>query len=70
MKFRVFWDVAPCCHVELIDASEFRTASFIRAMNFKVTTRRYIPGGSNLEAVCWYLQHNKYDELSSRHNYI
>jgi hypothetical protein len=58
MEYKVFWDVAPCCHVELTDVSEACTASIIRAMiavvmgagrtsetsvNFTVTTRRYIP---------------------------
>jgi hypothetical protein len=33
MKFRVFWDVAPCSHVETTDVSEVLTASIIRAMN-------------------------------------
>jgi hypothetical protein len=32
MKFRVFWDVAPCSHVEVAEISEVRTASIIRAM--------------------------------------
>jgi hypothetical protein len=29
MKFRVFWVVAPCSHVEVDDVSEVRTASII-----------------------------------------
>jgi hypothetical protein len=35
MKFRVFWDVAPCIHVEV-------------GQNFNVTTRCYIPEDSKL----------------------
>jgi hypothetical protein len=37
MKFRVFWEVAPCSHVE-VD----------RRFSFKVTTRRYVPEDSKL----------------------
>jgi hypothetical protein len=48
MKFRVFWDVAPCSHVEValialimeaVHASE-------KSVNFNVTIRRYIPEDS------------------------
>jgi hypothetical protein len=59
MKFRVFWDVAPCSHVEV--DRRFRGAYclhhqgdelFIRtsepSANFNVTTRRYIPEDSKL----------------------
>jgi hypothetical protein len=53
MKFRVFWDVAPCSHIELTDVSEVRTASVIgyddggrrtskMSVNFNVSSRRYI----------------------------
>jgi hypothetical protein len=66
MKFRVFCDVASCSHVEVDDVSEVRTASITRAIialmmeavrisetsvNFKVTTRRYIPEHSKLQYV-------------------
>jgi hypothetical protein len=59
MKFRVFWDVAPCSHVE--DDRGFRGAYCLRhegiialmvavrtsetSVCFKETTRRYIPEG-------------------------
>jgi hypothetical protein len=33
MKFRVFWDVVLCSHVEVDDVSNVHTASIIRAMN-------------------------------------
>jgi hypothetical protein len=33
MKFRVFWDIAACSHVEMTDVSELLTASIIRAIN-------------------------------------
>jgi hypothetical protein len=61
MKFRVFWDVAQCSHVEV--DRRFRGAySIIKAIalmteavrasemsvNFNVTTRRYIPEDSKL----------------------
>jgi hypothetical protein len=48
-KFRAIWDVAPCSHVEV--HRRFRgvyNASIIRAVNFIVTTRRYIPEDSKL----------------------
>jgi hypothetical protein len=64
MKFRVFWDVAPCSHVEVADVSEVRTASIIRmialmmravftsdmSVSFNVITRLYISGDSKLHA--------------------
>jgi hypothetical protein len=56
MKFRVYWDVAPCSHVEV--DRRFRgvfTAMIMEAVrtsetyvNFNVTTRRYIPEDSTL----------------------
>jgi hypothetical protein len=33
MKFKVFWDVAPCSRVEVEHVSEVRTASIIRAIH-------------------------------------
>jgi hypothetical protein len=51
MKFRVFWDAAPCSHVEVDRCS--RDAVMMEAVrisetsvNFNVTTRRYIPEDS------------------------
>jgi hypothetical protein len=32
MKYRVFWDVAPCSLTGVTDTSEVRTASIIRAI--------------------------------------
>jgi hypothetical protein len=63
MKFRLFWDVAPCSHVKLTDVSAVLTADITRAMalfmeavrasetsvNFNVTTQRYIPEDSKLQ---------------------
>jgi hypothetical protein len=63
MKFRVFWDVAPCSHVKLTDVSEVLTASIIRAVALlmeavrasepsvtnNVNTQRYIPEDSKLQ---------------------
>jgi hypothetical protein len=56
LKFRVFWDVAQCSHVEV--DGRFRSAyclhhqGFIApsetSVNFIVTTRRYIPEDSKL----------------------
>jgi hypothetical protein len=59
LKFRFFWDIAPCNQFE--DDRRFRgsTASIIKAMmeaertsetsvNFNLTTRRYIPEYSKL----------------------
>jgi hypothetical protein len=40
MKFRVFWDVAPCSHVEV--ERRFRVAYRSTLVHFNVTTRRYI----------------------------
>jgi hypothetical protein len=34
-EVKVFWDVAPCSHVEVGDVSAVRTASKIRAMNYR-----------------------------------
>jgi hypothetical protein len=62
VKFRVFWDVAPCGHVEVDRRFRGRTASIIgvinlmmvavrtseTSVNFNVTTRRYIPEDSKL----------------------
>jgi hypothetical protein len=56
MKFRVFWDVAPCSHVEV----DRRLRRFITLMmgtvrtsetlvNLNVTTRCYIPEDSTLQ---------------------
>jgi hypothetical protein len=57
VTFRVFWDVSP---LKLTDVSEMQNGSIIRAMlmeavrtsetsvNFKVTTRSYIPEDSKL----------------------
>jgi hypothetical protein len=33
MKWRVFWNVALCSHVDVDDVLEVRTASIIRTMN-------------------------------------
>jgi hypothetical protein len=38
MKFRVFWDVAPCSHVEVRRVSEVHTASIIALMMEAVRT--------------------------------
>jgi hypothetical protein len=59
VKFRVFWDVAPCSHVEVDRCFKVRTTSMISAMteavntsetsvNFNVTTLHYIPEDSKL----------------------
>jgi hypothetical protein len=46
MKFTVFWDVAPCSHVEV---DRFRGAYCLHhqgpetSVNFNITTQRYIP---------------------------
>jgi hypothetical protein len=60
MKFRVFWDLAPCSHVAA--DRRFRGAFCIEhqgddeavrtsetSVNFNVTTRRYIPEHSKLQ---------------------
>jgi hypothetical protein len=61
MKFRVFWDVAPCSHAEVY--GRFRGAyCIIRVMmelvrtsetsvNFNVTTRRCIPEDTKLREI-------------------
>jgi hypothetical protein len=55
MKFRVFWDVAPCSHVETdqriiaLMMEAVRTSETLD--NFNVTTWRYIPEGSKLLSV-------------------
>jgi hypothetical protein len=42
MKFRVFWGVAPCNHVEVyLMMAAVHTSE--TSVNFNVTTRRYIP---------------------------
>jgi hypothetical protein len=61
MKFRVFWDVAPCSHVEVV--RRFCGAYYLHhqsalmmeavstsetSVNFNVTTRHYIPEDSKL----------------------
>jgi hypothetical protein len=64
LKFRVFWDVAPCSHIEV--GRRFRGAyylyhqgddeavrTFETSANFNVTTRRYIPEDSKLLALSW-----------------
>jgi hypothetical protein len=58
MRFRVFWDVAPCSHV-VFEVSYVRTAAINMAMmeavhttetsvKFNVTTQRYIPEHSKI----------------------
>jgi hypothetical protein len=66
MKFKVFWDVGPCSHVEVHDVSEVRTASIIRAVmtkavrtsetsaQFNMSTRRYFPDDSKLQYLLKY----------------
>jgi hypothetical protein len=41
MKFRVFWFVAPCSHVEVSSIEAVRTSE--TSVNFNVITWRYIP---------------------------
>jgi hypothetical protein len=58
MKFRVFWDIAPCSHVEvdrrLRDAyclhhqGDYAVRTSETSVNFNVTTQRYIPKDSEL----------------------
>jgi hypothetical protein len=43
MKMIVFWDVAPCCLVELTDVSEVLTAS-IRTMMMEAESTSETPG--------------------------
>jgi hypothetical protein len=47
MKFRVFWDVASCSHVEDDRISEAARTSET-SVNLNMTTRRYIPEDSKL----------------------
>jgi hypothetical protein len=70
-KFKVFWDVAPCSHVEVDRRFKMRTASIIRVMmmesvrtsetsvNFNLTTRLYIPDDSSK-----LLNYCRFDEYS------
>jgi hypothetical protein len=66
MKFRVFWDVAPCSHVEVY--RHFRGAYCLHlygtlkmeavctsktSVNFNVTTWRYIPENSKLHKIVY-----------------
>jgi hypothetical protein len=68
MKFRVFWDVAPCSHIEL--DRRFRGAYCLHhqggdrieavrtpetSVHFNMTTRRYVPGDSKLNNLVSYL---------------
>jgi hypothetical protein len=52
MKFRVFWDAAPCNHIEVVRSfialmmDEVHTSE--TSVNFNVTTRPYIPEDSKL----------------------
>jgi hypothetical protein len=55
MKFRVFWDVVPCSHVEVDRLFGGAIALMMEALhtsetsvNFNVTTRRYIAEDSKL----------------------
>jgi hypothetical protein len=47
MKIRVFWDVAPCSHVEVALMMEAVLTSET-SVSFNMTTRRYIPEDSEL----------------------
>jgi hypothetical protein len=53
MKFRLFWDVAPCSLVEVDRCFLALLMDAVRAsetsMRFNVTTRRYIPQDSKLK---------------------
>jgi len=75
MKFRVFWDVAPCSHVEV--DRRFRGAYCLHhqgalmmeavrtsetSVNFNLTTRRYIPEDSKL--------HTRRRENFKTHNFL
>jgi hypothetical protein len=54
MKFRVFWDVAPCSHVEVFSIEAVRTSE--TSVNFNVITWRYIPEDAKLQpslAMCF-----------------
>jgi hypothetical protein len=48
MKYRVFWDVAPCSHDEFIALMMEAVRISETSVNFNMTTWRYIPEGSNL----------------------
>jgi hypothetical protein len=73
LKYRVFWDVASCSHIEVDRLSEERTAAIISALmmaavcscetsvHFNATTRCYIPEDSKLFMV--YLKHCQYLKL-------
>jgi hypothetical protein len=54
MKFRVFWDVAPCSHVEVyrrfIDAYSDAVRTSETSVHFDVITLRYIPEDSELHS--------------------
>jgi hypothetical protein len=47
IKVTVFWDVAPCSHVE-VDLMMEAVRTSEKSVNFNVTTRRYIPEYSKL----------------------
>jgi hypothetical protein len=49
LKFRVFWDIAPCSDVEVVQIAQMMEAvcTSETSVDFNVTTRRYIPEGSN-----------------------
>jgi hypothetical protein len=58
MKFRVFWDIAPCSHVEV--DQNFRGAYCLvmeavhtseTSVNFNMTMQRYIPEDSKLQQI-------------------
>jgi hypothetical protein len=52
MKFRVFWDVAPCSHDEVASIIIAMMMEAVRtsemSVNFNMTTWRYIPEDSQL----------------------
>jgi hypothetical protein len=58
MKFRVFWDVAPCSHVEVDQrfggayCLHHQGILMMEAVNFNFTTWRYIPEDSTLHTRC------------------
>jgi hypothetical protein len=53
MKFRAFWDVVPCSHVEVDRRFIALMIEVVRTSetptNFNVTPRRYIPEDSKLQ---------------------
>jgi hypothetical protein len=49
MKFRVFWAVSPCSHVEVIALMMEAVSTSETSNNYNVTTRRYIPEDSKLQ---------------------